>query len=175
MVVMIAFTMMAVGLNIVVGYAGPARPRLRRLLRRRRLHGRLVRVAAVRPGDASTSARSGSGRRAGHPHLDVDRARRSPGLLTAARGHRRSACRPCACAATTSRSSRSASARSSRRSCATATTSAASTSRTGRSGSRRSTRSASAHPELRVGLPESFQQSSEPRAAGSTWTRSRSS
>ncbi len=29
----------------------PARPRLRRVLRRRRLHGRLVRVAAVRPGD----------------------------------------------------------------------------------------------------------------------------
>ena len=50
MVVMIAFTTMAIGLNMVVGYARPARPRLRRLLRRRRVHGRLVRLAAVRPG-----------------------------------------------------------------------------------------------------------------------------
>ena len=47
-VYMLVFIMMAVGLNIVVGYAGPARPRLRRVLRDRRLHGGLVRVAAVR-------------------------------------------------------------------------------------------------------------------------------
>ncbi len=45
---MLIFMMMALGLNIVVGLRRPARPRLRRLLRDRRLHRRLVRLAALR-------------------------------------------------------------------------------------------------------------------------------
>ena len=66
--------MMAVGLNVVVGYSGPARPRLRRLLRGRRLHRRLVRLRPVRAGRASTSARSGiSPDVRGHPHLVLAR------------------------------------------------------------------------------------------------------
>ena len=51
-----------------------ARPRVRRVLRCRRLHGGLVRLAAVRPG-FDQPWRSGSpGRPAGNPHLDVARA-----------------------------------------------------------------------------------------------------
>ena len=66
---------MALGLNIVVGYAGPARPRLRRLLRDRGIHRRLVRLAALRPGEPPLRRRRHQPRAAGHPHLDLARAR----------------------------------------------------------------------------------------------------
>ena len=93
---------------------GPARSRLRRLLRDRRLHGGLVRLAALqlgrlrvrrdrraRPGSAGSTSRSGSS--SSSPRSSPP----SPGCS--------SACRRFACGATTSPSSRSASARSSTR------------------------------------------------------------
>ena len=46
--VIVAFTVMGVGLNVVVGYAGLLDLGLRGVLRRRRVCGRLVRLAAVR-------------------------------------------------------------------------------------------------------------------------------
>ena len=53
----------------------PARPRLRRLLRDRRLHRGLARLGPVPAGATSTSARSGSAARgARDPHLDLARA-----------------------------------------------------------------------------------------------------
>ena len=55
----LAYVVMALGLNIVVGFAGPARPRLRRLLRLRRLHDGLVRRRAS-PGRRSTTRGSTS-------------------------------------------------------------------------------------------------------------------
>ena len=48
----ILFVFLALGLNIVVGFAGPARPRLHRVLRRRRLRLRAARLAALRPAPA---------------------------------------------------------------------------------------------------------------------------
>ena len=86
MVVMAIFAMMAVGLNIVVGYAGPARPRVRRVLRARRVRRRLVRLAALRRAVRNCrlhvrwSRRPAGPRR--DPHLDLDRPDRR-GDLTA--------------------------------------------------------------------------------------------
>ena len=51
MVIMIVFTMMAVGLNIVVGYAGLLDLGYVAFYAAGAVHGRLVRVAAVRPVD----------------------------------------------------------------------------------------------------------------------------
>ena len=96
----------------------PARPGLRRLLRRRRLRRRLVRDLSSSRRSTSTSVRR---RRAAATlpgiHVNVWLL-----MVAAARASRRcsassSACPRCACAATTWRSSRSASARSSRRPC----------------------------------------------------------
>ena len=150
---MVIFTMMALGLNFVVGYAGlldlgyvafyamgayMAAGSRRRSSRSRTSTSARSGSARARP--ASTS-RSGS----------CCRWPASPRRSSASS----SACRRCACAATTSRSSRSASARSCRRSRGTATTSSApaSTSRTAPAGSRRSTARASAtgsHQHLRL-------------------------
>ncbi len=44
----VLYAMLALGLNIAVGWAGPARPRLRRVLRRRRLRLRAVLLARLR-------------------------------------------------------------------------------------------------------------------------------
>ena len=52
---------------------GPARPRLRRLLRGRRLHGGLVGLAAVRPVDVPLRLRRDLEGGAGHPPLDLAR------------------------------------------------------------------------------------------------------
>ena len=52
---------------------GPARPRLRRLLRCRRVHGRLVRLAAVRPVDVPLRLGRDQQGRARHPSLDLAR------------------------------------------------------------------------------------------------------
>ena len=45
---MMIFAIMAIGLNIVAGFAGPARPRLRRVLRDRRLYRGVPRLAPLR-------------------------------------------------------------------------------------------------------------------------------
>ena len=166
MVIMIVFTMMAVGLNIVVGYAG--------LLDL----GYVAFYAAgaytagwlaSRQFDQSTFHFGAVGTRDGAPGIHISMwlvlmiagsSRRSSGIS--------SACRPCGCVATTSRSSRSASARSSRRSFATATTSFGFDLTHGTSGSARSTRSGSAR-SASLGLPESYQQSSD-RAQWFYWT-----
>ena len=50
--------LLALGLNVAVGWAGPARPRLRRLLRLRRLPLRDARLGPVRPALAGQCARS---------------------------------------------------------------------------------------------------------------------
>ena len=70
----LAYVVMALGLNIVVGFAGPARPGLRGLLRVRRSGHRLVRVGLL----------LGGRRRRGHPHrrqrIRVEPARHPPQL-----------------------------------------------------------------------------------------------
>ena len=48
----ILFVLLSLGLNIVVGFAGPARPRLHRVLRGRRLHLRAAREPALQPAPA---------------------------------------------------------------------------------------------------------------------------
>ena len=52
----LAYAVMALGLNIIVGLRRPARPRLRGLLRARRAHGRLVHVGLLRRARAAARA-----------------------------------------------------------------------------------------------------------------------
>ncbi len=56
----VLFALLALGLNVVVGWAGPARPRLRRVLRLRRLPLRAALVVAVRPRTFRRCSRSRS-------------------------------------------------------------------------------------------------------------------
>ena len=124
-VVMIAFTMMAVGLNIVVGYCGL-------------LDLGYVAFYAVGAYTAGWFASQHFEQVTFHFGSSVDNDQVGihvtmwvvliiAGSADDARRASSSACRRSGCEATTSRSSRSASARSSRRSCGTATASAAST------------------------------------------------
>ena len=125
------FVMMAVGLNIVVGYAGLLDLGYVAFYAIGAYTAAWLASGQFAAGDSCTSARSGSARTRRGIHISIWLV-----LFLAGLAHRRSAgsssgCRRCACAATTSRSSRSASARSSRSSSATATTCTASTSRHG--------------------------------------------
>ena len=125
MVVMIAFSTMAIGLNMVVGYAG--------LLDLG--YVAFYAVGAYTAGwfasqqfDQWSFQFGAVGITDGLPgiHISMWLVLIFAGLLTMLAGSR-SAFRPCGSAATTSRSSRSASGRSCRSSCATQTTSVAST------------------------------------------------
>ena len=132
--------MMAVGLNIVVGYAGLLDLGYVAFYATGAYTAALVRVAAVRrqkcPTPGSASELPGARAEAdfnfgavGIPPAPAASTSRSGSCSCSPASSPRSsgsssACRRCACAATTSRSSRSASARSCRRSRATATTSA---------------------------------------------------
>ena len=119
---MVAFTMMALGLNIVVGYAGL-------------LDLGYVAFYAVGAYTAGWFASQQFDQITFHflssvpntqpgIHVTMWLVLIAAGLLTTARRASSSACRPCACGATTSPSSRSGSARSFRRSSTTATASA---------------------------------------------------
>ena len=78
----LAYVVMALGLNIVVGLRGPARPRLRGVLRDRRVHDRVAGLRLRRQGQ----------RRQGHPHrrqrLRREPARHPPQLPARARRRR---------------------------------------------------------------------------------------
>ena len=129
MVIVAVYVMMALGLNMVVGYAGLLDLGYVAFFAIGAVLRCVVRVAALRaPGHRHRATehrlqlrrrRRVRGRRR-HPHLDLARAphrgRPSRPLPACSSG-----CRPCGYAATTSPSSRSASARWSRRSPATAT------------------------------------------------------
>ena len=140
---MIVFTMMAVGLNVVVGYAGLLDLGYVAFYAAGAYTAGWLARGHFDAGQLPLPARSAPD---GAPGIHISmwlvlHHRRASSRRSSASS---SACRRCGCAATTSRSSRSASARSSRSSCGTPTTSAASTSRTAPSGSARSTRSGSA-------------------------------
>ncbi len=95
----VLYAMLALGLNIAVGWAGPARPRLRRLLRLRRLR---LRDASPRRRSAPTAAAAPTCRRSRR-----SRSCSSPPASSASS----SAWSRCGSPATTSRSSRCSSAR----------------------------------------------------------------
>ena len=101
---------------------GPARPRLRRLLRHRRVHGRRGSRRSQFAAYGPLRLRLGRDRQpsVGGIHISIWLVLLVAAVVTAVGGSS-SACRRCGCAATTSRSSRSASARSFRSSLATAT------------------------------------------------------
>ncbi len=111
MVAIVIFTMMAIGLNIVVGYAGPARSRLRRLLRDRRVHGGLVRLSALLLGRLRVRRDRPAGGRAGF-HISIWLVLIIAGVITPSPACS-SACRRFDFGGTISPSSRSVSGRSS--------------------------------------------------------------
>ena len=125
--VMAIFAMMAVGPEHGRRLRGPPRPRLRRVLRARRLHGGLARLAARiavrsrREADRLQLRRHRCDRRDSAGSTSRSGSSSSPLRSSRPWAGSSSACRRCGCVATTSRSSRSGSGRSSPRSRATAT------------------------------------------------------
>ena len=170
---MMIFTMMALGLNFVVGYAGLLDLGYVAFYAIGRLHGRAGSRRRSSRSRTSTSAPSASIPDATGFHFSIWLVLPMAGIATAVRRRRSSACRRCACAATISRSSRSASARSCRRSRGTATTSSApaSTSRTARAASRRSTARASATGSTTHSrLPANYLTAAQPATTVFFWT-----
>ena len=128
-VTMLIYIMMALGLNIVVGYAGLLDLGYVAFYAMGAYTAAWFASQHFQPGQHPYRRRRRQPGRGRDPHLDLARARhrrRSSRRSSASS----SASRRCGCAATTSRSSRSASARSCPRSPGTATTSSATTSRT---------------------------------------------